>query len=160
MNGTARLKDLDGYLRDIWLECCGHMSHFSIGDAWRGEELNDSLTVERVFSSANTLEHVYDYGTSSNTKVKVVAARKGSPLTKHPIYLMGRNLLPEAECKVCKKQARYLCLECIYDEQESGLLCDEHVEEHPHEDYGDPMPFVNSPRVGMCSYCGPAEPPY
>lgn len=109
MNGTARLKDLDGYLRDIWLECCGHMSHFSIGDAWRGEELNDSLTVERVFSSANTLEHVYDYGTSSNTKVKVVAARKGSPLTKHPIYLMGRNLLPEAECKVCKNR-RGICV--------------------------------------------------
>ena len=31
MRGSATLKDLDGYLRAIWLECCGHMSKFSIG---------------------------------------------------------------------------------------------------------------------------------
>ena len=26
----AKLDDLDGFLRDIWLECCGHMSAFTI----------------------------------------------------------------------------------------------------------------------------------
>jgi hypothetical protein len=31
MRGSATLKDLDGYLRAIWLECCGHLSRFSLG---------------------------------------------------------------------------------------------------------------------------------
>ena len=26
--------------------------------------------------------------------------------------------------------------------------------------YGDPISLVNSPRLGMCGYDGPAEPPY
>ena len=34
--GSAKLKDLDGYLRAIWLECCGHLSQFS-ASAW-GEQ--------------------------------------------------------------------------------------------------------------------------
>ncbi len=33
MNGESRLKDLDSYLRAIWLECCGHLSAFL--DWWR-----------------------------------------------------------------------------------------------------------------------------
>ena len=32
----------------------------------------------------------------------------------------------------------------------SGLLCDEHARDYRHEDYGEPMPAVNSPRVGLC----------
>ena len=27
----ATLRDLDQFLRDIWLECCGHLSAFTIG---------------------------------------------------------------------------------------------------------------------------------
>ena len=27
---TATLRDVDSFLRDIWLECCGHLSDFEI----------------------------------------------------------------------------------------------------------------------------------
>ena len=54
----------------------------------------------------------------------------------------------------------WLCFECMYELDEPGTLCDRHAEEHPHQDYGEPVPLVNSPRVGMCGYSGPAEPPY
>ncbi|MCM1046496.1 MAG: hypothetical protein NC417_13400 [Candidatus Gastranaerophilales bacterium] len=30
MKDTATLKDLDCFLRDIWVECCGHLSAFEI----------------------------------------------------------------------------------------------------------------------------------
>ena len=30
MQETATLEDLDSFLRDIWLECCGHLSAFNI----------------------------------------------------------------------------------------------------------------------------------
>ena len=32
MRGSATLEALDSYLRTIWLECCGHLSAFEIGD--------------------------------------------------------------------------------------------------------------------------------
>jgi hypothetical protein len=32
ISGKSTLYDLDQFLRDIWLECCGHLSSFSIGN--------------------------------------------------------------------------------------------------------------------------------
>ena len=159
MNGSATLADLDHYLRAIWLECCGHLSQFSFG-GWSGSEISKRTRTERVFEPEVELTHIYDFGTSSETLVKVVGVREGKPLTRHPIVLMARNNRPEAYCMECKQPASWLCIECLYESDEPGTLCDEHVEGHPHEDYGEPMPLVNSPRVGMCGYCGPAEPPY
>ncbi|MDR0913329.1 MAG: hypothetical protein LBM96_12150, partial [Methanobrevibacter sp.] len=31
VDGDAKMGDIDSFLRDIWLECCGHMSAFSNG---------------------------------------------------------------------------------------------------------------------------------
>jgi hypothetical protein len=70
------------------------------------------------------------------------------------------DVLPETPCMECQRPAAWLCLECVYDLAKPGLLCDKHNEAHPHTDYGEPVPLVNSPRVGMCGYEGPAEPPY
>ncbi|MEA3336565.1 MAG: hypothetical protein U9R25_11685 [Chloroflexota bacterium] len=159
MRGTATLADLDLYLRAIWLECCGHLSRFSVGD-WRGKEISKRRQVEQVFWPGVELTHIYDFGTSSETLVKEVAVREGKPLTVHPIVLMARNGPPEAECMECGQPASWFCMECLYEYDEAGTLCDEHVEEHLHRAYGEPMPLVNSPRMGMCGYEGPAEPPY
>ena len=159
MKGTASLKDLDRYLRAIWLECCGHLSQFSVG-GWRGEEIPMSRKIERVFKPGLELTHIYDFGTSSETLVKMVEIREGRPLTKHPIYLMARNNQPEAVCAECGEPAGWLCIECLIEGDEWVTLCEKHAQEHPHDDYGEPIPLVNSPRLGMCGYDGPAEPPY
>jgi hypothetical protein len=159
MNGNATLKDLDYYLRAIWLECCGHLSQFSVG-GWGGEEISMGRRIGQVFKPGVDLEHIYDFGSSSHTLVKALDVRQGKPLTTHPIFLMARNDPPEMACMVCGQPAAWLCMECLYEDEEPGWLCDEHVEEHPHEDYGEPMPLLNSPRVGLCGYDGPAEPPY
>jgi hypothetical protein len=160
MKGSATLETLDSYLRAIWLECCGHLSEFTT-EAWRGEEIPMTRRISRVFVPGVELMHLYDFGTTSYTQVRCASVRSGRPLTRHPIALMARNNPPDYACMYCDQPARWLCHECMYDENESGLLCDEHVQEHPHEDnYGPPIPLVNSPRVGMCGYTGPAEPPY
>ncbi|MEW5958234.1 MAG: hypothetical protein AB1801_10950 [Chloroflexota bacterium] len=159
MNGSAKLADLDSYLRAIWLECCGHLSQFSVG-GWSGDEIPMKSRVAQVFEPGVELTHIYDFGTSSETLVKAVAVREGNPLSRHPIFLMGRNDPPEVPCMECDQPAAWLCLECVYELDESGALCDKHAEDHPHDEYGEPMPLVNSPRVGMCGYTGPAEPPY
>lgn len=119
-----------------------------------------STRAERVFTPGVELTHIYDFGTSSETLVKVVGVREGKPLSAPPIFLMARNDPPEVACRECDQAAAWLCLECLYELDEPGFLCDRHAAVHPHTDYGEPMPLVNSPRVGMCGYEGPAEAPY
>jgi hypothetical protein len=159
MLGSATLDSLDSYLRSIWLECCGHMSQFATGGR-RGEEISMRRRTDEVLKPGMELTHTYDFGTSSETLIKSVGVREGKPVTSHPIVLLARNVMPESICIECDQPAAWLCLECLNEEGEWGTLCDEHVRTHPHKEYGNPIPLVNSPRMGMCAYDGPAEPPY
>jgi hypothetical protein len=159
MGGSASLDKLDKYLRAIWLECCGHLSMFTIG-GWQGDEIGKSRKADKIFEPGLVLRHLYDFGTTSETDIKVVGFREGKATTRHPITLLARNQMPEVLCQECSQPAKWLCIECLYKEENSGYLCNEHMEEHPHENYGEPMPLLNSPRTGMCGYEGPAEPPY
>lgn len=159
MRGAATLKKLDDYLRVIWLECCGHLSEFSAG-GWGSRKIGMNQPALKAFADAPQLTHIYDFGTSSETLVTLVEARQGYPLSKHPITLLARNVPPAQACQECEKPATHFCQECVYEEDKPGMLCDEHLKTHPHDNYGEPIPLVNSPRLGMCGYDGPAEPPY
>jgi len=159
MSGSRTLEDLDAYLRAIWLECCGHLSQFSVG-GWRGKEIPKNRRIGEIFQREVELTHIYDFGTSSETLIKSAGTREGKPTTSHPIALMARNLLPEARCIECQQPAAWLCMECLTEEDTWGTLCDKHAPTHAHENYGEPIPLVNSPRLGMCGYDGPGEPPY
>jgi hypothetical protein len=159
MRGSAPLKKLDDYLRAIWLECCGHMSQFSRG-GWGGDKIAMTRKAQDVFRPDTTLTHIYDFGTATVSLVKVVDTRTGKALSKHPITLMARNEMPSAACAECDGPGAYLCLECMYEQAAHPVLCEAHAKSHPHDEYGDPMPLVNSPRSGECGYTGPAEPPY
>ena len=159
MRGSSTLNDLDAYLRGIWLECCGHLSQFSVG-GWPGGEISMKRRIDDVFTRQNELTHIYDFGTSSETGISLVGTREGHPTTARPLVLMARNLMPEATCTACEQPATQLCMECLIEEEKWGTLCDTHAEDHPHDNYGEPIPLVNSPRLGMCGYEGPADPPY
>lgn len=158
VRGPAKLKDIDSYLRAIWLECCGHLSEFTIGRY--GKEIPMTKRVEAAFNTNVELNHIYDFGTSSETLIQFVDKRTGPPTTKHPIALLARNLLPAMECLVCGQPATHLCQECLIEEDTSGMLCAAHAQDHPHDSYGEPIELVNSPRLGMCGYEGPADAPY
>ena len=160
MRGSATLEKLDAYLRAIWLECCGHLSEFTVG-GWQGYEVGKSRKADDVFSKEPELLHLYDFGTTSETKITLIGSRKGKAATRHPIALMARNNMPELSCKECGQPATFLCIQCLYEsEQGNCFLCDEHREDHPHDEYGEPLPVANSPRMGMCGYEGPADQPY
>lgn len=159
MRGSATLKDLDRYLREIWLECCDHLSQFSVG-GWGGDEISMKKTAAQVFTPDIELTHIYDFGSQSVTLIRVVSVREGKPLSSRPMVLMSRNQPPDESCIECDQPAAWLCMECMYEEQKSGLLCTEHATDHPHDNYGEPVELVNSPRMGVCGYEGPADPPY
>jgi hypothetical protein len=157
INGSASLVDLDEYLRAIWLECCGHLSMFSTG-GWGTPEIAMQRTVLPVFRTGDEVTHIYDFGTESQTLIKPVGMRKGKPLTEHPITLMARNNPFEQSCEICGQPATWMCTDCWAEKDEPAFVCDAHVADHEH--FEGLMPFVNSPRVGICGYDGPAEPPY
>jgi hypothetical protein len=159
MRASATLKDLDYYLRAIWLECCDHMSRVSIG-GWQGKEIAKKRRADEVFQAGSELTHIYDFGTSSETRIKVMGQREGTPTSRWPMALMARNVMPEAMCIECRKPAGWLFIECLIEEDVWGTLCDTHAETHPHNNYDEQMPLVNSPRLEMCGYTGPADPPH
>ena len=160
IKGSAKMKDLDHYLREIWLECCGHLSEFSAG-GWGSAKIAMTKKISEVFDKYAEITHIYDFGSESQTAVKFISKRQGKPLTKHPISLMARNLTPEVECRECQESAKWLCVECLYETDDGGLVCQNHFEDHEsHDGYGDVLELVNSPRMGVCGYDGPAEPPY
>ena len=159
MIGSASLEQLDKYLRAIWLECCGHLSKYTIG-GWGGTDIGKARKANSVFEAGLVLRHLYDFGTTSETDIQVVGSRSGHPLTKHPIYLMARNNQPEALCQECGQPADWLCIECLYEDEKTGFLCNEHVEEHPHENYGEPMRGGQLAAHGDVWVRWSGEPPY
>ncbi|MBM3128940.1 MAG: plasmid pRiA4b ORF-3 family protein [Chloroflexi bacterium] len=157
---NASLQTLDRFLRDIWLECCGHLSMFTIAgqvydvapepDPWSGRKPKGmSAKLGDVLAPGHKFTHEYDFGTTTELALKVVAERQGA--TKR-IEILARNDPPMIPCAQCGKPAIQVCSMCIY-EGPKAWLCDEHAEEHDcGEDYF--LPVVNSPRVGMCGYTG------
>ena len=154
--GTT-LAELDLFLRNIWLECCGHLSAFNI----RGQgysvapdrdfsEKSMRASLARVVDIGEYFTYEYDFGSTTELTLRLVEKTKKSFPDKK-IAVLARNDQPEYQCDYCDKIAVEICSECIYDD--AGWLCEECAEEH---ECGEDMllPVVNSPRVGVCAYTG------
>lgn len=158
MRASSSLETLDSYLRAIWLECCGHMSEFT-DESGPGDEIAMGSKAGKVFKSTVRLTHTYDFGTSSVTTIKCTGTRSGQPLNARPIALLARNVSPEMPCVKCGGPSLWICGLCSEEEGRFIWLCEEHADDH---ECGEEciLPMMNSPRVGMCGYTGPANPPY
>jgi len=60
----STLKDLDRFLRRIWLECCGHMSEFR-----SGRIPVPKSTCIGLFDENEKLLHEYDFGDTTELKI-------------------------------------------------------------------------------------------
>lgn len=159
MEGTSTLLELDNFLREIWLECCGHLSQFAIhgkryasyegqDDLWGDAPESMDIPIMDVLNLKDKFEHEYDFGTTTELALQVLSIRKGAIIK--PIRILARNDPPVFECENCKKIATQICSLCWED------YCDQCIEAHEcGEDYV--MPIVNSPRTGVCGYFGPLE---
>jgi hypothetical protein len=153
---TAPLNKLDRFLRHSWLECCGHLSAFEIGDkryasSPMDEELDMRARLSQVLEVGMRFFYEYDYGSTTALALKVVAVRE-SGSAKSAVQLLARNEAPQAICHRCaSKPATQVCTECAWNGE--GWLCDSCAVAH---ECGDEMclPVVNSPRVGVCGYTG------
>lgn len=159
---SSALNVLDSYLRAIWLECCGHLSHFivngqhySVSPMAEYGDKSMKFSLEKVLKPGMSFQHEYDFGTTTELMLKVIDEREGVIPPKTNIIVMSRNDSPEIMCEGChKKPATLVCGQCIYYEE--AWYCDDCA---PNHACGEEMmlPVVNSPRVGMCGYTGNAE---
>ncbi len=164
MKAKATLAELDAFLREIWLECCGHLSAFDIEGATYnvlpysgGPPLGDpaersmNVKLEDVVDVQTRFHHTYDFGTSTELKLRVVDEREGR-IGREPLRILSRNEAPVWICALCDQPATQICTYCMY-ELEHPFYCEAHAEDHDCEEEAL-LPVVNSPRMGMCGYTG------
>jgi len=154
---TTTLQKLDSFLRDTWLECCGHLSKFDIADvsyaSYVDPEFGDKsmrAQVGSILGPGQQFLYEYDYGTTTELHLKIIDEHEGQAKEKS-IRVLASNEAPLIVCNVCGKPATEVCSQCIFED--SGWLCEACAKEH---ECGEDMllPVVNSPRVGMCAYEG------
>jgi hypothetical protein len=119
-------------------------------DDWDIGEKSMRVRLDKVLSPGQTCFYEYDFGTTTDLRLKVVSERQAA--TKgNAIQALARNVPPVILCEECGKPATEVCSQCIFDDK--GWLCDDCAMEH---ECGEEMllPVVNSPRVGMCAYTG------
>jgi len=151
------LGDLDQFLRDAWLECCGHLSEFTIeGRRYisHTESGNPSQSMKKqvgqVLSLGLEFEYVYDMGSSTEFVLQVLEKIEACPQKK--VTVLMQNDPPPFSCKICKKQSQIICSLC------GDTICNRCSKRHScakqEEDTYMLMPLVNSPRTGVCGYEG------
>ena len=150
VTGDTTLGDLDRYLRDIWLECCGHMSGFF--ERSQPNEMDMRTPIQDAFIPNPILMYQYDFGSTTELTVRSLDQFPGSAGLANEINLISRNAPLAIPCDECGKYpVVVICDECQWDG--GGWLCKSCAEKHDCEN-GMLMPFVNSPRAGVCAYTG------
>lgn len=157
---SATLAHLDTFLRDIWLECCGHLSAFRIGqqtyavhpdpeaEVYMGAKEKSMAAKIGPLVGLGPWSYEYDFGSTTELRVRIVGAREGAA---QGVRLLARNVPPPISCETCGQPAVSICSQCGWDG--GGWLCETCIGEHEcGEDYA--LPVVNSPRVGVCGYTG------
>lgn len=154
------LNALDQFLRNKWLECCGHLSAYTIDGVryasdvdpmWGLDDRNmRGVKLGAVAGPGAKFYHEYDFGTTTELNLRVVGEREAEA-RRNEIRLLAQNVAPVIPCDNCGAPASEVCSQCIYEGR--GWLCAECA---PAHGCGEEMllPVVNSPRVGMCGYMG------
>lgn len=153
---SAKLSDLDDYLRAIWLDCCGHLSAFDIeGKGYHSyPEFGDkgmSATLGRVIPPGTHFRHEYDFGTTTYLALRCVGELT---LPSGGIRQLARNDAPEIRCSVCGVAATQVGLSEDEWMTMTAGFCDS-CAPADGEQAEYLLPLVNSPRSGMCGYDGP-----
>lgn len=156
---NSMLKKLDNFLRDTWVECCGHLSQFIIDDKryvseteyfidFKDKSMNYILG--RVLSVGKKFSYEYDFGSPTHLNLKVISVREVED-SDSTVSLLARNEAPLVTCTSCGKIATHICRQCGCTGE--GWVCDDCALMH---ECGEEMLLhvVNSPRVGVCGYTG------
>ncbi|MGE0690726.1 MAG: hypothetical protein AB7O87_09030 [Candidatus Nitrosocosmicus sp.] len=171
LSEVSTLHNLDTFLRDTWLECCGHLSSFVVDEVTYESQVDrlagskqDSKSMriklgELSLEKGMFIPYEYDYGSPTLLDIKVVSSQKVTTTKNRSklIEISARNDDIDYRCYGCKKEkATEICTICIYEKEggrKQSSFCKSCASEH---ECGEDMtsPVVNSPRSGICGYTG------
>ncbi|MBU3133537.1 SEC-C domain-containing protein [Clostridium gasigenes] len=153
---NTSLRSLDTFLRDVWMECCGHLSGFEINgttytcsenldeDFFDDEETMD-INLKNVISVGNKFVYSYDYGSTSRIILEVINEYTTGTLDS-TIEILARNNEVEYECCKCGKKPDYL------DDENQEFICKKCID--GDNEFLINLGYTNSPRDGVCGYEG------
>lgn len=149
------LKQLDMFLRDLWLECCGHLSAFTINDQRYSiyeedldyDEKSMNFKLKDVLKPNTIFDYEYDFGTTTQLELECLKEKNGEKGLK----IIARNNPINFKCEVCGNPADEVCTQCIWDGK--GFVCKKCSKKHKCVE-AHFLPIVNSPRIGMCGFTG------
>ncbi|MEI6767285.1 MAG: hypothetical protein WCM76_16765 [Bacteroidota bacterium] len=149
---NCTLRELDRFLRDIWLDCCGHSSEFID----RGHSVAMKWEIGQCMIEGMRWIYQYDFGDTTTLKVSVI--RRFCIAMKKNITILSRNEPLKILCDKCKTHPAMTICPIHYHEEDNGRFC--HLCSITHEreclNYNEDfmLPVVNSPRMGVCGYEG------
>lgn len=108
---NATLDDLDRFIRDIWVECCGHLSAFEIDGVSYEREPDDDFgwgepakstnhTLKQVLTTGMIFNYEYDFGSTTEIMVKVLE-HYSAQKQNEKVVILSRNNPPEFACSIC-----------------------------------------------------------
>lgn len=148
---NTTLRKLDSFLRDIWLECCGHRSAFFEQSPYASREIGMSRHIGRVLGPEGSVSYIYDFGFETQLILDGLGTYPGRVKGRNKIALLARNPAPDIPCEACgREQAEYICQECLMEGSE-GILCPACMQRHKCDE-AFLLRVMNSPRAGVCAY--------
>jgi hypothetical protein len=183
IDSETDMETLDGFLRNIWMDCCEHESEFkdltikgdsdiqsTINKLIMDGKLEELLQIishyeaerkvtmfdiaEQIFRKGRILDYNYDF---EDTTTLVITVFEEYPVkADSEIVLLSRNEPLAIMCSDCGKMpATLICTayNCV-----DALFCEKCAEKHGKtcSDFDDDAAraVVNSPRMGKCVYIG------
>lgn len=71
IDGTLGLVHIDQFIRDVWVECCGHLSAFVIKKKfYQDNEMN--IRLNEILSVGEKFQYEYDFGSTTYLELEVV----------------------------------------------------------------------------------------
>ena len=158
----AELSDLDRLIRDVWVECCEHLSAFTIHGkrffSYSDDDFDEdeggpgfSVPLDEIIGPGSTFTYEYDFGSTTKLKLSVVGLSPVEP--KHgPLCLIARNNRPEIPCHLCGETGEYLVTN--WPESPYQIIICRDCLKKKAKDVEPEFVIVlpNSPRGGVCGY--------
>lgn len=156
------------FIRDIWVECCGHLSAFTIhGEQYESNPDTDpflgkpsrnmNYRLKDVVDVGDNFLYEYDFGSTTELVLSIHSCRDGEK-KNNEIVILSRNNPPKILCSNCEQnEAKWVNPEGYYEGE--PFWCDECLKAESDEEgeYYKPeflLPVCNSPRMRVCGYGG------
>lgn len=89
ININDTLEKMDEFLRALWLDCCGHLSAFTIDETkynsycedLEPDEKSMNYKLSKLICINQTFQHEYDFGTPTYLNLKVIEKIKSNSRT-------------------------------------------------------------------------------